>query len=200
MVGFSDLAQSVLQTGGVAALVAAAVVYLLKKVLEKKLDARFANASEKLKAELASQNLYIQEIIQRQTERYPPLAESVYRSRNVSRQLMNELPQLNAQQRSELGDLTLRITEHLYETRIFLPRSLFDSLHAYKTHLQNFIFDYDIVTAGSKPSPINVLIKSLSTEFLEIDKMHQNIISDLQNILKIDGPRAVDPNTLERMR
>jgi hypothetical protein len=99
-----------------------------------------------------------------------------------------------------LGDLTLRITEHLYETRIFLPRSLFDSLHAYKTHLQNFIFDYDIVTAGSKPSPINVLIKSLSTEFLEIDKMHQNIISDLQNILKIDGPRAVDPNTLERMR
>jgi hypothetical protein len=186
-----EFLQLLLQLGGIAALVAGVVAYvafyILRNVFEKRLDASLERELEKIKIELAKQNLYVQEIAKKQVEYYPGLANAVYRSRNAARNLCNDLPRLNAHYRTELGDLTFRVTEGLYETRAYLPRYLFDALHSYKRHLQNFIFGYDILTGDQIETPqSDVLLNNLKAEYVEIDGMCDNIVTQIQQILNVD--------------
>jgi hypothetical protein len=171
----------VLATGGIAAVVAGAVVLVLRRTLETGLEARL----QRIRAELDHETAYVREAIKRQTESYPGLAEAIYRTRNLSRGLMSALPVGDPSQRSDLGDLTVQVTEILFQTRAYLPRPLFEPLHRYKTHLQNFLLYYDRLVVMSDSDRKDSAGDLLSVELEGMNGLAEDVIEQIQRVLKV---------------
>jgi hypothetical protein len=174
---------SVLSISGIAAVVAAVVAYILTKVFDAHLKARIDKQLAQLRAENAVNIEYISELVKKQTESYPGLVEAVYKSRNIARKMVERLTEYSFDERSQLGDLALIVTERMYATRVFLPNEAFKQIHNYKTHLQQFVFDYDHLTGGeARPA----LANSIKAEYKELDRLCDIVVRKLQNVLRID--------------
>jgi hypothetical protein len=180
-----DFLVSLLPAGGVAALVATVIGYLMKSKVDAVIKASVDSRLENLKAELAAENEHIKSLLKLRFELLPGLVGAIYQSRNVARDLAEDLT-FQPDLRSRLGDLGLLVTERLYEVRALLPREVFDKLHAYKTNLQGFIFDYDTATQtiGNPVRP--EIIKSLRGHYSKIDELYDSIVKDIQAILRVD--------------
>jgi hypothetical protein len=144
---------------------------------------------EKLKTELAVEKEQVAEVFKLRLERLPSLVEAIYRSRNIARELVND-SSFQPDLRSRLGDLGLLVTE----VRASLSSDLFERLHAYKTHLQQFIFEYDILTASSEPPPPE-LVASLNKHYILIDELHGSIVRDVQEVLHVSPERVSGAST-----
>jgi hypothetical protein len=174
--------QTVLTVSGIAAFLAVCVVYLLRKMFEAKIKIHFEREIEKFRVEID----YIKENIRMQREHLPELSKAIYKARNIARDMHKSIPGLNAGLRSSLGDIAFFITENLYGTRIFLSRELFEKIHSYKKHLQNFIFEYDAITEKKNSKSRSSLQTSIKRTYEKIDELHTIIIDDIQKVLNID--------------
>lgn len=188
MNGTLDGLLQLLSSGGIAAVVAATVVYLMKTRLDAGMRMRVDRQLETIRAELALQNEHLAEILRIRLEILPGLVEAIYRSRNLARDLKENL-WYQADLRSRLGDLALLITERLYEVRALLSPDLFEQLHEYKSHLQGFLFDYDRATGlDSEPPP--ALLESLGGHYENIDELYGSVVEGVQAALHIQEERA----------
>jgi hypothetical protein len=175
-----------LTSGGIAALIAAAFVYFMKAKVDTAIKADVDRKLEILKAELAVQSEHIKDILNLRMEHLPGLVEAVYRARNTARDLIEDPSSFQPDLRSRLGDLGLLVTERLYEVRALLSPELFDRLHAYKTDLQGFIFDYDTITKSRDPLRPEV-VASLRSHYAQMDELLGSIVEEVQIILRVDG-------------
>ncbi len=176
MTGFADI----LSSAGVAAVVSAVLMYLFKPLLESRIQRAVAAKIEALRAEYSKEHEYLKELIKQNADLYPQLIESVYRSRNIVRELEKVAPSYDSALRSKLGTHALALTEGLYRARIFLAPELFEPLHEFKGVLQQFVFDYDLVTG---PSPSAGVLGALRDARIRLDDLYEQTVLSAQQIL-----------------
>jgi hypothetical protein len=176
----------VLSSAGIAAVVSAILTYLFKPLLEARLQRGLSAKVEALRAAYVSEHEYLKELIKRNADLYPNLIESVYRSRNIARELQALAPAHNPVLRAELGTHALALVEGLYRARLFLAPELFKPLHQFKQILERFVFDYDLATG---PNPSQGVLRALHDAQKRLDELYQEAVSNAQVALRIDSPR-----------
>ncbi len=176
-----------LSSAGIAAVVSAALTYLFKPLLEARLQRALSAKVEALRAAYVSEHEYLKELIKHNADLYPNLIESVYRSRNIARELQARAPAHDPVLRAELGTHALALVEGLYRARLFLAPELFEPLHQFKRTLEQFVFDYDLAT-GSSPS--HGVESALRDAQKRLDELYQEAVSNAQAALRIcSSPR-----------
>ncbi len=184
MIQFVDL----LSSAGVAALVSAILTYAFKSVLEAKIKKSLASDMESIKASHAEELEYVRELIQRNAEIYPTLVESVYRCRNIARELERDAFTYDDVLRSELGTQALALTEGLYRARLFLSPDVFRPLHQFKRVLEQFVFDYDLLTG---PNPSEGVRAGLHTARERLDSLYDESVESAQEVLRVGSERGI---------
>jgi hypothetical protein len=177
-----DPLPALLSSAGVAAVVSAILTYLFKPLLEARLQRSLSAKLEAVRAAYVQEHEYLKELIKNNSELYPGLVESVYRSRNIASELYKRLPTFDPVLRGELGNLALAVTEGLYRTRVFLPPQVFETIHAFKRTLHQFVFDYDLLTAGNANKSVS---DSLRESTNELDRLYHEVVSISQRVLKV---------------
>ena len=178
-----DSLAALLSSAGVAAVVSAILTYLFKPLLEARLQKSLSAKLEAVRAAYVQEHEYLKELIKKNSELYPELVESVYRSRNIARELYTRAPKFDPVLRAELGNLALAVTEGLFRTRVFLPSQVFEAIHAFKRTLHQFVFDYDLLTQETPNRP--ALLDSLRECTNELDRLYEEVVSLAQGVLKI---------------
>lgn len=179
-----DSLPALLSSAGVAAVVSAILTYVFKPLIEARLQRSLSAQLEATRAEYAQEHEYVKELIKNNSELYPGLVESVYRSRNIARELYTRAPKFDPVLRAELGNLALAVTEGLFRTRVFLPLQVFEAIHAFKRKLQQFVFDYDLLTQGTSNKAV---LDSLRECTDELDRLYEEVVSLAQRELKIQN-------------
>jgi hypothetical protein len=179
-----DSLPALLSSAGVAAVVSAVLTYLFKPLLEAKLQRSLSTQLEATRAEYAQEHEYVKELIKNNSELYPGLVESVYRSRNIARELYTRAPKYDPVLRAELGNLALAVTEGLFRSRVFLPRQVFEAIHDFKRRLQQFVFDYDLLTQGTSNKAVSDSLRECTDE---LDRLYEEVVSLTQRELKIQN-------------
>jgi hypothetical protein len=135
----------VLATASVSAAVSGFVVFAartwFKVAIENRYHADLENLRNKhalemelLKAELASRTSLQSDAAQRRDVAYRRLAELIYRTRNMCRDISAQFPRLSVSLLAELQDRLGQLTELLYLHRLDLQEGgLFHEVHQYKT-------------------------------------------------------------------
>jgi len=172
----------ILSSVGVAAAVSAVLTYLFKPLIEARLQRSLSAKVESLRAAYVSEHEYLKELIKRNANLYPNLIESVYRSRNIARELQARAPAYNPVLREELGTHALALVEGLYRARLFLAPEVFNPLHQFKKTLETFVFDYDLATG---PSPSEGVLRALRDSQRQLDELYQEAVSSAQAALRI---------------
>jgi hypothetical protein len=172
----------VLSSAGIAAVVSAVLTYLFKPLLEARLQRGLSAKVEALRAAYISEHEYLRELIKRNADLYPNLIESVYRSRNIARELQTRAPAHSPVLRAELGTHALALVEGLYRARLFLAPELFKPLHQFKQTLEKFVFDYDLATG---PNPGEGVLGALRDARERLDELYQEAVSNAQAALRI---------------
>jgi hypothetical protein len=188
VIGLSEL----LSSAGIAAVVSAGLTYLFKPLLEARLQRSLVLRLEELKAAYVAEHEFLRELIKRNSELYPSLIESVYRSRNIARELESRIPSYAPALRAEFGAHALALTEGLYRARLFLPAQLFSPLHEFKRAAQQFVFEYDLLT-GPRPSP--GVTAALSETVGKLDTLYEEVVRLAQEVLKISTAKVSTQTT-----
>lgn len=165
-----------------SAVVSGIVSFLLKFFFENKQQRRITleieqlkhnllAEQEKLKSHLESKESVISSINEEKLNLYPKFCETVYRTRNFSRKLVEEISDYDT--KNELASKTIEIENLLYQHRIYLENDgIFYLVHSYKNLQNSFLkicqqIDFENVIDQSE---------TLRNLFNEIDKMYLEIV------------------------
>jgi hypothetical protein len=178
-----------------SALVSSLITFLLRVFFENRQQHRFdleiekiKNSYEirleKIKTGLALQAEMQHGIIERRIENYPKIVELIYRTRNLSREIVST--NANPVMASEFQARAIELENMLYESRIDLERDgIFTALHSYKNLLKttNRILD-DISIFKShddETKKINELLVEIKTIYEDIELTHKSLIDEVSS-------------------
>ncbi len=187
--------QDIVATILTSAVVSSMVSFLLRVIFEnrqthrynldiEKLRSSYDIRLEKLKTDLALQADLQRSIYERRFGNYPQLAELVYRTRNLSREIF--LKKASSVIVSEFQARATELEGALYQFRIDLQRDgLFLDIHGYKNLLKLFeraASDAGLLSAENSSLPdVEEPPQGLQSIFQDIELSHKAIIDKLSS-------------------
>lgn len=187
-----------------SALVSSLVTSVLKVLIENRQEHRFQekitrlghvyeSRLEQLKAELSVDSEVRHEIRERRLSCYPRLAELVYRTRNMARELVTTGPsQVLAE---EFEGRARELEDCLYRYRLDLERdNVFGPVHGYK----NLIRAFDVTLTrllhyqaqGIESEAMTRMSEDLRSTYENIEGRHLAIIDKLRAAAELDATRT----------
>ncbi|MCK5561583.1 MAG: hypothetical protein KAJ51_13355 [Thermoplasmata archaeon] len=165
-----------------SSVVSAIVTFLLKTFFESKIRHRYEIELEKFKTELSIKANTEHEITERRLEAYPKIVELVYRTRNMSREIVTR-SDISPTLFDELSTRAGELEDSLYKYRIDLERDkVFTPIHTYKNILKHFVMnlsDIKYYRAQDDSKKVNNSLKTLNEIYEEIENQHKPIIEKL---------------------
>ena len=165
-----------------SAVVSGVVTFVLKFFFEnrqqrkfdieiEKLKHHFAEEQEKLRSKLELKEAVIATINEEKLSLYPKFCEFVYRTRNLSRELISGSNSDDI--KNELASKSSEIENLLYKHRIYLENDrIFYLVHSYKNLQSSFM---KTVQRSDARSDHNTLA-DLNELYSEIDRSHKEIV------------------------
>ena len=184
---------NIVSTTLIAAAVAGAIGYALKKSFERILDARIKQAEEKNKAAITEITRRKAAIYDQQVSTLKTATSLVYRSRNTARSV-KETAILGGKPEKDSDIKTLQaqyaaIRELLYLDVAILPEEIFKALHRQGHNLHDFAAALEpiakIRSKNVEPSEQEKLL--VEEKFLLLDNDYQQLVSLVHRHLGVAG-------------
>ena len=168
-----------------SSIVSGVIVFSLRTLIKGRIDHYFKTELEKLKTQLNIFTNQEQVISNRRNDAYPHLVELVYKTRNMTREIITYM---NFKGRTLLDEFSMKVKEleeALYKYRIDLERDqCFDNIHKYKNSLLNFNMKIsEIIFFLEHDAEEKAIIrkKELEEDYKTIDVQHSELIKVLSN-------------------
>jgi hypothetical protein len=184
----SEIVTIVLTSAGVSSLVAFLLNYFFESRQQHRfekeiadLEYNYASKLEKLKSEMLIDADIQHEITERRISNYPKLVELVYRTRNLSRELIEANPPLTLVEEFETRSGELE--DSLYRFRLDLERdSIIGPIHDYKNLIKAYnrvLKDITIYQSRGTEEKIIQGVEQLKSIYSNIEDLHKSIIEKL---------------------
>jgi L-cystine uptake protein TcyP (sodium:dicarboxylate symporter family) len=180
----------ILSTAVTSSLVASLVTFFLKQAFDRQLEYHFNTRLEQLKAELATQSELKQKFTDRRLELYPKIVESIYRTRNLLREICQN-NSASIDQNLIFVRLAKDYAELIYQARLDLERdNLFNAVHSLKDQIviaENLSLDliHLMTQKHVDAGKINKTSVQLKNVYSHIERQHRKTINRLTKLTEI---------------